>query len=338
MTLAPRLTVYPEFAADPERWLDPDLRFPVLDRLDAEALAATTAAAGDHDPPPILIDLANFPTPRAGGRVGEALAGVAAGQQPGEDELVALFAARGPEVRAVAEVADDLRRQAVGDVVTFVRNRNINYTNVCTFRCRFCAFSKGPASLNLRGAPYLLGLDEVARRRSRPTSAGSPRSPSRATHPADATATTCTWPRPCASRARHAHPRVHRPGGPRGCPPARRAAPRLPAAAQGGRPGQPAGTAAEILDDEVRAVPRQGDHRGVAGGPPWPTRWGCAPTSPSCSPRRVAPALGQAPAADPGPAGRDGRVHRVRAPAVRAHGRAHVPASPAPAPPSGRRC
>jgi FO synthase len=165
MTLAPRLTVYPEFAADPGRWLDPDLRFPVLDRADAEGLARDDRwAAGDHDPPPILIDPARFPSAAAGGRVGEVLAGVAAGQQPGEDELVALFAARGPEVRAVAEVADDLRRQAVGDVVTFVRNRNINYTNVCTFRCRFCAFSKGPASLNLRGAPYLLGLDEVARR------------------------------------------------------------------------------------------------------------------------------------------------------------------------------
>jgi 7,8-didemethyl-8-hydroxy-5-deazariboflavin synthase CofH subunit/7,8-didemethyl-8-hydroxy-5-deazariboflavin synthase CofG subunit len=165
MTLAPRLTVYPEFAADPDRWLDPDLRFPVLDRSDAEALARDDRwAAGDHDPPPILIDPASFPTPRAGGRVGEVLAGVAAGQEPGEEELVALFSARGPEVRAVAEAADDLRRQAVGDVVTFVRNRNINYTNVCTFRCRFCAFSKGPASLNLRGAPYLLGLDEVGRR------------------------------------------------------------------------------------------------------------------------------------------------------------------------------
>jgi FO synthase len=165
MTLAPRLTIYPEFAADPGRWLDPELRFPVLDRSDADALARDDRwAAGDHDPPPILIDPQRFPTPAAGGRVGEVLAGVAAGQQPGEEELVALFAARGPEVRAVAEVADDLRRQAVGDVVTFVRNRNINYTNVCTFRCRFCAFSKGPASLNLRGAPYLLGLDEVARR------------------------------------------------------------------------------------------------------------------------------------------------------------------------------
>ena len=40
-------------------------------------------------------------------------------------------------------------------------NRNINYTNVCTFKCRFCAFSKGPLSLNLRGAPYLLDLEEI---------------------------------------------------------------------------------------------------------------------------------------------------------------------------------
>src|SRR5215213_1672636 len=151
MTLAPRLTIYPEFAADPDRWLDPGLRFAVLDRSDAEGLARDDRwAAGDPEPPPVLIDPARFPSAAAGGRVGE--------------ELVALFAARGPEVRAVAEVADDLRRQAVGEVVTFVRNRNINYTNVCTFRCRFCAFSKGPASLNLRGAPYLLGLDEVARR------------------------------------------------------------------------------------------------------------------------------------------------------------------------------
>ncbi|MBA2497584.1 MAG: 5-amino-6-(D-ribitylamino)uracil--L-tyrosine 4-hydroxyphenyl transferase CofH, partial [Acidimicrobiia bacterium] len=106
------------------------------------------------------------PRPRAaaGGRVGEVLAGVVAGQTPGEDELVALFGARGPEVRAVAEVADDLRRTIAGDDVTWVANRNINYTNVCTFKCRFCGFSKGPLSLNLRGTPYLLTLDDIAGR------------------------------------------------------------------------------------------------------------------------------------------------------------------------------
>src|SRR6266511_3386143 len=164
--LAPRLTIYPGMAAEPERWLDEAMRFPVLDRADAEGLARDAVwSAGDLESPPSLIPAPSpTPTPTAGGRVGEVLTGVLAGQQPGEDELVALFGARGPELRAVAEVADELRGRAVGEVVTFVRNRNINYTNVCTFRCRFCAFSKGPLSLNLRGAPYLLGLDEIAHR------------------------------------------------------------------------------------------------------------------------------------------------------------------------------
>ncbi|HEV8649023.1 MAG TPA: 5-amino-6-(D-ribitylamino)uracil--L-tyrosine 4-hydroxyphenyl transferase CofH [Actinomycetes bacterium] len=174
MVLAPRLTVYPEFAADPGRWLDPAMVFPVLDRADAEWLGRDDRwAAGDIEPPPVLVEPAAVLVEPAGagrgrpgrrGRVAEVLDGVAVGQEVGEDEIVALFAARGPEVRAVAELADGLRRRDAGEVVTFVRNRNINYTNVCTFRCRFCAFSKGPLSLNLRGAPYLLGLDEIAGR------------------------------------------------------------------------------------------------------------------------------------------------------------------------------
>jgi FO synthase len=174
--LAPRLTVYPTFALDPERWLHPALRFPVLDASDAEGLArdASWCSGGEMAPPDLLggpaaIDGPDRPAgsthrPGRGGAVAEVLAGVALGQEVGTAEIVDLFSARGPEVRMVAEVADDLRRQAVGDAVTFVRNRNINYTNVCTFKCRFCAFSKGPLSLNLRGAPYLLELDEVTRR------------------------------------------------------------------------------------------------------------------------------------------------------------------------------
>jgi 7,8-didemethyl-8-hydroxy-5-deazariboflavin synthase CofH subunit/7,8-didemethyl-8-hydroxy-5-deazariboflavin synthase CofG subunit len=165
LALAPRLTVYPEFAADPGRFIDEAMRFPVLDRSDSEGLARDSRwSAGDLEQPPTLIPEAPEAAATMGGQVGEVLAGVLAGQEPGEDELVALFAARGLEVRAVAEVADELRRRTSGDVVTFVRNRNINYTNVCTFRCRFCAFSKGPLSLNLRGTPYLLTLDEVAAR------------------------------------------------------------------------------------------------------------------------------------------------------------------------------
>ena len=160
-TLAPRLTIYPEYALTPERFLDEGLRFPVLDRSDAEALGRDDHwYSGHEDAPPVLVP----GRAAASGAVGEVLAGALMGQELGVEEITTLFGARGPEVAAVAEVADDIRRTDVGDAVTYVQNRNINYTNVCTFKCRFCGFSKGPLSLNLRGNPYLLTLDEIAGR------------------------------------------------------------------------------------------------------------------------------------------------------------------------------
>jgi FO synthase len=173
-TLAPRLTLYPEFSLAPERWLDPAMRFPVLDASDAEGLGRDHPwSSGGEVPPPVLLDPGtSVPTTAppvvtlasAGSAVGAVLAAVGDGETVGEDEIVTLFSARGPEVRAVATVADQLRSEAVGDEVTFVNNRNINYTNVCTFKCKFCAFSKGPLSLNLRGQPYLLELSEISDR------------------------------------------------------------------------------------------------------------------------------------------------------------------------------
>jgi len=190
--LAPRLTIYPEYVRQPERWLHPSLRFPVLDRSDADCLGRddpgavwpekVTAAdvvldgaevvlvghrstqwySGATQEPPVLL-----PSPRRGevrGAVREVLDGVVAGHEVGAEQIVALFRARGPEVAAVAAVADQLRHEAVGDAITWVHNRNINYTNVCTFKCKFCGFSKGPLSLNLRGTPYLLTLDDIAQR------------------------------------------------------------------------------------------------------------------------------------------------------------------------------
>ena len=179
--LAPRLTIYPEFALDSERWLEADMRFPVLDRSDAEGLGRPDDGgwySGADAPPPVLLapPSANAPLgghAPAGGAVGEVIAGVRAGQEVGVDEIVTLFGARGPEVRAVAALADELRQAAVGDEVTWVSNRNINYTNVCTFKCRFCGFSKGPLSLNLRGDPYLLSLDDIAERTVEAAEAGA---------------------------------------------------------------------------------------------------------------------------------------------------------------------
>ena len=192
LSLVPRLTVHPEFARDATVWIDPALHFAVMDRSDAEGLARDDsgavfperyAQAANVGTGPEVVQIGRRSTPwysgsdrvpevlitgdataTVGGAVGEVLAGVLAGQVPGEAELVTLFESRGAEVLAVAALADGLREQVNGDTVTYVRNRNINYTNVCTFKCTFCAFSKGPATLNLRGAPYLLTTDDVAAR------------------------------------------------------------------------------------------------------------------------------------------------------------------------------
>ena len=194
--LAPRLTIYPEFATAPTKWLDESLYFKVLDRSDAEGLGRddpgqvwpekVTAAdvvqdgaevilighrstqwySGANNPPPVLITARVDGNKIKSGPIAEVLRGVELGQQVDQDEIVTLFSARGPEVNAVAALADQLRKQVVGDVVTWVHNRNINYTNVCTFKCKFCGFSKGPLSLNLRGTPYLLTLDDIAMRAS----------------------------------------------------------------------------------------------------------------------------------------------------------------------------
>jgi FO synthase len=81
-----------------------------------------------------------------------------------EAAITRLFAARGSEFHDICTAADELRKQTVGDTVRYVVNRNINYTNICAYRCTFCAFSKGTHSASLRGEPYDLPLQEVERR------------------------------------------------------------------------------------------------------------------------------------------------------------------------------
>ncbi|RKQ86760.1 FO synthase subunit 1 /FO synthase subunit 2 [Solirubrobacter pauli] len=192
--LAPRLAVYPEFI---DR-VHPDLRFATLDRADAEGLGRddpgavlpqrfedvanvadgaevqlvgrrSTAWYSGADAQPMELPLTGEPR----GAIKEVLDGVRAGQEVGLEEIVTLFSARGTDVGAVAQAADELRREVSGDTVTFVRTRNINYTNLCTFKCRFCAFAKGPLSLNLRGKPYLLTHDEIAARAREAWEAGA---------------------------------------------------------------------------------------------------------------------------------------------------------------------
>ena len=86
------------------------------------------------------------------------------GNEISNDELEELFKTSGKYINKIAEVADNLNRSINKDDVTFVKNRNINYTNQCYFKCGFCGFSKGPKSLNLKEKPYNLDPQEVVKR------------------------------------------------------------------------------------------------------------------------------------------------------------------------------
>jgi FO synthase len=175
--LLERLAIYPAYCDTPQardRWLDGALRGRVLDMSDGDGYARvdTWYSGGETDPPAdatIAVGQARAGAWRVPGRVvrpavENALARAEQRETLTEDEMALLFTARGAEMERLFGIADEMRREAVGDEVTYVVNRNINYTNMCYFRCGFCAFSKGPKSLNLRGDPYLLTKEEVADR------------------------------------------------------------------------------------------------------------------------------------------------------------------------------
>ncbi len=160
LVLVPRLTIYPEFARRAAEFLDESVRPAVLALSDGSQHGRDDQwlSGGETTPP----------APRGLTAETNDVRSLLERYEPGydfsESELVTLFNARGADVDAIAERADAVRAERSGEDVTFVINRNINYTNVCTFKCRFCAFSKGPLSLNLRGDPYLLTLDEISER------------------------------------------------------------------------------------------------------------------------------------------------------------------------------
>lgn len=175
--LLPRLGIYPRYAFDPD-WVDKKVRPKVLEHIDTHGLSRDTSwFPGSPDAAP---DVLNSPigwsgSPAVRSRRGftRVLDKAYAKGELTEQEIELLFTARGPEQRDLFRAADALRREVNGDTVTYVINRNINYTNMCYFKCGFCAFSKGPKSLNLRGDPYLLDLDEIARRSQEAWAAGA---------------------------------------------------------------------------------------------------------------------------------------------------------------------
>jgi len=147
--LAPRLTVYPRFLDSD--WLDSRVLPAALRSSDSLGLVREDGwSPGETGSVPFVVRRDALP--------------VDTSDELGEEEIVRLFAARGDERQRVFAAADRLRREVSGDVATYVVTRNIQYTNVCYFRCGFCAFSKGKLAKNLRGLPYLVPHEEIVRR------------------------------------------------------------------------------------------------------------------------------------------------------------------------------
>src|SRR5713101_592306 len=148
LELAPRLPVYPEWLDS--TWLDPGVLPAVLRASDSLGLAREDGWSPGEDVPIPFVPRDALP--------------IDTRAELGEEEIARLFRARGRERDRVLAAADSLRREVCGDEVSYVITRNIQYTNVCYFRCGFCAFSKGKLAANLRGAPFLVPHEEIVRR------------------------------------------------------------------------------------------------------------------------------------------------------------------------------
>ena len=159
--LVNRLPIYPAYVRAADNWLAPDIATRVRRMSDAEGFARDDDwAPGNTRPPPAPLVLARSVDAGIAGIVERATSG----ERLASNDIVRLFAARDADYRHVTQAADALRRAVSGDVVRYVVNRNINYTNICYFRCKFCAFSKGRTHEDLRGSPYDLAIEEITRR------------------------------------------------------------------------------------------------------------------------------------------------------------------------------
>jgi FO synthase len=189
--LVERLALVPAYAARPEVWTDPLITSRVRRLSDSRGFARPDrwySGAGCELPPiaarwssdaraagSAATPQAATPPTRAGGaaRISAILTAARAGHALIETDIVRLFSVEGRDLDEVIAAADQLRHESVGDTITYVINRNINYTNICLYHCGFCAFSKGHGSKDLRGPAYNLDLDEVARRTVEAAAAGA---------------------------------------------------------------------------------------------------------------------------------------------------------------------
>ena len=272
--LLERLALTPGYASQPERWTDPTITPRVRRATDSRGFARSDrwyAGSGAELPPGAARwaastasavagasprSRAKLPASPRGSPMTSILAAARTGQPLSESDIVHLFSANGEDLDQVIQAADTLRRDTVGDTVTYVVNRNINYTNICLYHCGFCAFSKGRKAADLRGPAYNLDLAEIAQRTVEAAAAGATEVCLQGgIHPSFTGDTYLNIVRAVKEAVPNMHVHAFSPleirhgAGTLGLP----IAAYLERLARNGLSTLP-GTAAEILDDEVRAI------------------------------------------------------------------------------------
>jgi len=162
-----RLTIYPAYAKKITEWTDKRFHAAILSLLDGDGFPRNDDwITGTPTPAPIALlnALRQRTFPQASKEVELMVAKALRGKSLTAAEIVRLFQSHGDDFALVCHAADQLRQQMNGERVSYVVNRNINYTNICYFKCSFCAFSKGKTHEHLRGKPYDISLEEIQNR------------------------------------------------------------------------------------------------------------------------------------------------------------------------------
>ena len=162
--LSPRLTVYPSYINNLSTWVDDELHSRILKLSDSTSLARDSEWTTGRENLEFKTASQSIIPLRHSSQLKTIVNLATQDRGLKEEQIVNLFEARGPDFTYLRDAADELRQDIVGDEITFVVNRNINYTNICYFHCTFCAFSKGKTSEGLRGKPYDISLEEIVRR------------------------------------------------------------------------------------------------------------------------------------------------------------------------------
>ena len=144
------------------RWIDASVLPTAIRAADADGWARSDT----WSPGLAKVSMQGFPAviTQRNGEIAPVVDRACRGERLDVASIERLFRARGGEVGEIIGAADTLRQKASGTTMRYVVNRNINYTNICEYKCAFCAFSKGKTSDTLRGKPYNFSLEEVSRR------------------------------------------------------------------------------------------------------------------------------------------------------------------------------